>query len=122
MKIIQPLAMPVPKGHYSPGVVHNGQVYVSGQLPIRDGKPLTGPIEEQTECCLYSIKTILLAAGSDLDKILKVSIFIADINDWGKVNEVFARIMGQHRPARTIVPVKQLNFGCSIEMEVIASC
>jgi 2-iminobutanoate/2-iminopropanoate deaminase len=120
MKIIQPHSLPIPKGHHSPAIVHGGLVYVSGQLPMQEGRPFTGLTSKQTEICLQNIKTILTAAGSDMDSILKVSIFLADINNWDIVNEVFARMMGSHRPARIIVPVNKLNYGCAVEMDAIA--
>lgn len=83
IKAIHPFGMPAPNVHLLPAIVHNGIVYVSGQLPARNGAIFTGPVEEQAEYCLYNIKTILIAAASDLDKVLKASIFIADINGLG---------------------------------------
>ena len=105
--------MSKPKGHYSPGIVHNGIVYVSGQLPIgEDGEAQLGSIEEQTLLCMKNIETILKASGSDLNNIIKVSVFIADIGNWTKFNETFAAIMGDYRPARIVVPCNLLNRGC----------
>jgi len=122
MEIIQPKEMDVPKGHYSPGISHNGVIYVSGQLPITPaGSILTGDIEEQTTCCLENIRNILEAGGSGLQSVLKLTIFVSDISDWPVVNKVVAAIMGDHRPARIVVPVKQLNYGCAIEIDAIAA-
>jgi len=113
---------PAPGGHYSQAVVHNGLVYVSGQLPIdpRTGEKKLGSIEEQTEQTLNNVRAILRAAGSDLNRALKMTVYISDISLWGKVNEVYARIMGDHRPARAVVPVKDLHHGFQIEIEAIA--
>lgn len=119
---IYPSAMKKPAGHYAPGVVHNGVVYVSGQLPLNaDGAPQLSSIEEQTRVCMKNIETILHASGSSLAHILKVSVFIADIGNWAKFNETFAGIMGDHRPARIVVPCNQLNRGCGIEIDCIAA-
>jgi 2-iminobutanoate/2-iminopropanoate deaminase len=114
---------PTPAGYYSQAIVHNGLVYVAGQLPIdpRTGEKKTGPIEEQTEVVLNNIRAILLAAGSDLDRVLKMTVYISDISQWGKVNEVYGRMMGAHRPARAIVPVKELHYGFQIEIDAIAA-
>jgi len=113
---------PAPGGHYSQAVVHNGLVYVSGQLPIdpKTGEKKLGSIEEQTEQTLNNVRAILQAAGGDLNRVLKMTIYISEISLWGKVNEVYARVMGDHRPARAVVPVKDLHHGFQIEIEAIA--
>jgi 2-iminobutanoate/2-iminopropanoate deaminase len=114
---------PQPGGHYSQAVVHNGVVYVSGQLPIdpQTGERQLGSIESQAEQVLKNISEILRASASDLSHVLKMTIYISDIDYWGPVNEVFARVMGNHRPARAIVPVKDLHYGFKIEIEAIAA-
>lgn len=123
MKVIQPEDQPTPKGHYSPGVEHNGLLYVSGQLPMTldTREPFTGPIEEQTELALRNVEAVLKAGGSDLSKVLQMTIYVSDIELWSKVNETYARVMGVHRPARAIVPVKDLHFDTKIEIQAIAS-
>ena len=114
---------PTPAGHYSQAVVYNGLVFVAGQLAIdpQTGARLTGPIEEQTEQCLKNISEILNASGSDLSRVLKMTVYISDIELWSGVNSVYARVMGKHRPARAIVPVKDLHYGFKIEIEAIAA-
>lgn len=114
---------PVPAGHYSQAVVYNGLVFVAGQLAIdpETGARLTGSIEEQTEQCLKNIGSILNAAGSDLSRVLKMTVFISDIELWSAVNSVYARVMGDHRPARAIVPVKELHYGFKIEIDAVAA-
>jgi 2-iminobutanoate/2-iminopropanoate deaminase len=114
---------PTPGGHYSQAVVHNGLVYVAGQLPIdpKTGEKKLGPIEEQAEQTLENIRAILRAAGSDMDRVLKMTVYVTDIGLWGKVNEIYARVMGGHRPARAIVPVNELHYGFQIEIEAIAA-
>ncbi len=123
MQKVQPAGQPIPKGHYSPGIVHNGLVYVSGQLPMDlvTRKPFAGAIEEQTELALKNVEAVLNSAGSDLDHVLQFTIYVSDIELWGKVNETYARVMGDHRPARAIVPVKDLHFDTKIEIQAIAS-
>ncbi len=123
MKVIQPPDQPTPKGHYSPGIEHNGLIYVSGQLPmtLETREPFAGDIGRQTELALQNVEAVLNAAGSDLDHVLQFTIYVSDIELWGKVNEVYARVMGDHRPARAIVPVKDLHFDTKIEIQAIAA-
>lgn len=123
MKKIQPSNQPQPKGHYSPGVEHNGLIYVSGQLPMTldTRQPFTGSIEEQTELSLRNVEAVLHAAGSDLDHVLQMTIYVSDMELWGAVNATYARVMGDHRPARAIVPVKDLHFDTKIEIQAIAA-
>jgi 2-iminobutanoate/2-iminopropanoate deaminase len=114
---------PAPGGHYSQATVHNGVVFVAGQLPIKLGatEHVVGSIEEQAEQCLSNLREILLAAGSDMNHLLKVTIYISDIALWGKVNEVYTRALGEHKPARAIVPCNLLHYGYQIEIEAIAA-
>jgi len=123
MKVIQPQSQPRPKGHYSPGIVHDGLVYVSGQLPMDlvTREPFAGAIEQQAELALRNVEAVLHAAGSDLQHVIQMTIYVSDIELWGKVNEVYARIMADHRPARAIVPVKDLHFDTKIEIQAIAA-
>jgi 2-iminobutanoate/2-iminopropanoate deaminase len=114
---------PPPAGHYSHGIVHNGFVFVSGQLPVN---PVTrevenGSIEAQTELALRNVEAVLHAAGSDLNHVLQMTVYISDIELWDRVNEVYARILGEHRPARAIVPVRDLHFDTKIEIQAIAA-
>ena len=122
MQPIQPPEMAVPKGHYTPGYVANGFVFVSGQLPF---DPATGVIvgttaEEQTERTLRNVELILHAAGSSLDRVVQMTIYIPDGELWGAINTVYARIMGSHRPSRAIVPVWPLHYGALVEIQAIA--
>lgn len=122
IKSIYPLEMQKPKGHYSPAIVYNGLVFVSGQLPWgADGEVQLGSIEEQTTLCLKNIEKILKSCNSDMNHILKINVFIADITNWAKFNETYSKIMGDHRPARLVVPCGTLNRGCAIEIDCIAA-
>jgi 2-iminobutanoate/2-iminopropanoate deaminase len=120
---VQPLDQPKPKGHYSPGIEHDGLIFVSGQLPmdLKTREPFTGAIEGQTELALLNVEAVLEAAGSDLNHVLQMTIYISDMELWGKVNETYAKVMGEHRPARAIVPVKDLHFDTKIEIQAIAA-
>jgi 2-iminobutanoate/2-iminopropanoate deaminase len=114
---------PKPGGHYSQGIVYNGLVFVSGQLSIdpATGDKKLGSIEEQTEQALKNVAEIVKAAGSSLERILKVTIYVSDIDLWGAVNEVYAKFMGSHRPARAVIPTRDLHYGFLIEIEAIAA-
>lgn len=122
MKSVKTHGAPPPAGHYSQAVVHDGIVYVSGQIPIdAEGRVLGDePIEVQVETVLDNIRAILQAAGSDLDRTLQMTVYVTDIAEWGRVNETYARVLGSHRPARAIVPVRDLHHGIGVEIQAIA--
>lgn len=123
MQAIETRDAPTAAGHYSQAIVHNGVVYVAGQLPIdpNDRNRPVGSIEEQTERTLRNVEAILVAAGSGLDRVLQMTIYISDIELWGGVNTAYARVMGSHKPARAVVPVNDLHYGYQIEIQAIAA-
>jgi len=84
-------------------------------------EPFTGDIGEQTELALRNVEAVLKAAGSDLRHVLQMTIYVSDMELWGAVNAKYAEVMGDHRPARAIVPVKDLHFGTKIEIQAIAA-
>jgi 2-iminobutanoate/2-iminopropanoate deaminase len=111
-----------PLGHYSQATVHNGTIYVATQLGIVPGKPIVvGSIQEQTEAALNNIREILKAAGSDLDKVLRVTVYVADIQFWDEVNAVYIQFFGKHKPARGVIPCKTLHKGFQVAFDVIAA-
>ena len=114
---------PKPAGHYSQAIVHGNLIYVSGQLPIDPvtGEKRIGSIEEQTEQALRNVSEIIKAAGSSMDHVIKTTVYISDIGLWERVNEVYKDFFGEHRPARAVVPTKDLHYGFQIEVEAIAS-
>jgi 2-iminobutanoate/2-iminopropanoate deaminase len=117
-------AAPLPAGHYSQAIVHGGLVYAAGQLPIdpETGRPLADAgVEAQTERALRNLQAVLEAAGSRLDLVLRVNVYIADVALWGRVNAVYAAFFGVHRPARTVVPTGALHHGLLVEVDVIAA-
>ena len=123
MKEISTPNAPSPAGHYSQAVVHGDVVYVSGQLAVdpQTGEKRLGSIEEQTEQALKNVAAILKAANSGVDRVLKTTLYISDIELWGRVNEVYSRFFGEHRPTRAVVPTKELHYGFLIEIEAIAA-
>jgi 2-iminobutanoate/2-iminopropanoate deaminase len=112
-----------PKGHYSPAVVHNDLIFVSGQLATNPetGEEITASIEAQTEQCLRNVEAVLEAAGSDLNHVLKFTIYVSDESLWSAVNETYARVLGEHKPARAIIPVGRFRGDFLIEIEAIAA-
>jgi len=86
----------------------------------QSGEKRVGSIEEQTEQALKNLSGILRAAGSDVDQVVKTTVYISDIALWDRVNAVYARFFGDHRPARAVVPTRELHFGCQVEIEAIA--
>lgn len=123
MDIIATAAAAAPGGHYSQAVVHGGIIYVSGQLAVdpANGAKELGPIEAQARVVLHNVKSILEASGSRLDRVLKAHVYISDIAMWDEVDHIFAEYFGEHRPARAVIPTRELHHGFKIEMDVIAA-
>ena len=124
MDFVSPPHQPSPAGHSRPAVVHGGFVFVSGQLPVvpETGERLAGAeIEAQTAQVFANVAAILEAAGSGLDRVVRVNVYLTDVELWGRFNAAYAAIMGEHRPARTVVPVTALHHGVAIEVDVIAA-
>ncbi len=114
---------PRPAGHYSQAVVHNGLVYISGQLPVDPDsrEKEIGSIEDQTRQVLGNLEAILKEAGSNKSRVLKTTVYISDIALWDRVNSVYADFFNDHCPARAVVPTRELHFGYQIEIEAIAA-
>ncbi len=123
MRRIDTKDAPSPGGHYAQGVSHGGFLFVSGQLPIdaKTGEKKTGAIEEQTQQVLDNVLAIVVAAGGDKSHIVKTTVYVSDIELWERVNKVYAEFFGLYRPARAIVPVKELHHGFQIEIEAVAA-
>ena len=113
---------PQPRGHYSQAVTANGFVFVAGQLPLVVGDDAVPKgIEAQTRQALRNVSHVLEAAGSGLDKLVSVTVYVTDIADWPIVNRIYAEMLGDHRPARTVAVSPQLHFGCLVEIQAIAT-
>ena len=123
MQIIETPNAPIPGGHYSQAIVHNGFAFVAGQLPMVPGATthVAGTIEAQTEQVLRNVEAVLKAAGSSLDQVVQMTIYVSDMALWGRVNVAYAKVMGGHRPARAVVPVNDLHFGYQIEVQAIGA-
>ena len=113
-----------PGGHYSHVTVANGFVFVSGQLPVTStGVRLTdGTFAEQTHQVLDNVGHALRAAGSDIDRLVQVRVYIDDIENWPEFNRIYSRWAGAARPSRAIVPTGPLHFGLKVEVEAVAVC
>ncbi|HHW30149.1 MAG TPA: RidA family protein [Clostridiaceae bacterium] len=110
-------------GPYSTAVVHRDTIYLSGMLPIdpQNGKLIDGSIEDQAHQAFKNIKTVLEELESDLTQVLKVTLFLADMNDFKAVNEVYKDYFGPNFPARSAVQVARLPLDARIEAEVTAA-
>ncbi len=109
-------------GPYSQGVVANGFVFVSGQIPFDPGTAelVTGPIEDQARQVLANVSAVLEAAGSSMDKVVKATVFLRDMNDFARMNAVYGEFFKAPYPARAAVQVARLPRDVGIEIEVIA--
>jgi 2-iminobutanoate/2-iminopropanoate deaminase len=116
-------SLPAPAGPYSPGMGFDRLIFVSGQGATnpKTGHIIGDAIEAQTEQCLKNVAAILEAAGSSLQHVLRCGVFLTDIGEFKKMNEVYARMFGGHRPARTTVQVSKLPHpGLRVEIDAIA--
>jgi 2-iminobutanoate/2-iminopropanoate deaminase len=109
-------------GPYSQGIIANGFVFCSGQIPLdpATGQLNTGTIEEQTRQVLKNVSAVLEAAGSSLDEAVKTTVFLQDMNDFGKMNAVYAEFFKVPNPARAAVQVARLPRDVKVEIEAIA--
>ncbi len=119
---INAAGLSVPAGHYSHAVVAGGFVFVSGQLPLdRAGRAVTDVgFEEQVEQALANVFAILRDSGSAPELVVRVTAYIVGVERWPAFNKVYAQYFGTHRPARAIVPVPALHYGCLVEIDALA--
>ncbi|MGG7058314.1 RidA family protein [Clostridium nigeriense] len=121
-EIISTPNAPAAIGPYSQGIKIGDMVFTSGQIPVN---PVTGEIaieiKAATKQSLENVKAILEEAGTSLDKVVKVVVFIKDMNDFAKVNEVYGQYFTENTPARSCVEVARLPKDCLIEIEAIAT-
>lgn len=121
MKFIHTDDAPQPAGHYSQAVVYGGVVYVAGMLghdPENPDATPAGPAAQARQA-LKNVDSVLREAGSDLSCVVRMTIYVSDIEHWGPVNDVYAEVMGDHKPARAIVPVK--SFRDPYLLEIVAT-
>ena len=120
---VNPSNMAPPGGHYSHAMVANGLVFISGQLPITpSGDRLNqASFEEQVNQTLSNVKTVLEAAGSSVAQLVQVRVYITSISNWPSFNQIYKEWAGQSLPARAVVPVPELHYGFSVEIEAVAT-
>jgi len=121
--VISTEAAPAAIGPYSQAIVYNGIAYLSGQIPLdpATGKLVEGGIEEQTVRVLENMGAVLEACGSNFSMVLKTTIFVKDMNDFAKVNEVYGRYFGTNPPARATVEAARLPRDVKVEIEAVAA-
>lgn len=121
MKIVSTTEAPAAIGPYSQGIVVNNVFYSSGQIPLTaKGELIDGDVAAQTHQVFKNLQAVLKEAGSSLEGVVKTTVFIKDMNDFGKVNEVYGEYFHTHKPARSCVEVARLPKDVLIEIEVIA--
>ena len=120
---IQTESAPKAIGPYSQAVVHNGLAYLSGQIPLDPATQqlIDGDIAAQTERVLENLKAVLAACGSSLDRVLKTTVFLADMGEFPKMNEVYARYFAGDAPARSTVQAARLPRDVRVEIDCIAA-
>jgi 2-iminobutanoate/2-iminopropanoate deaminase len=122
MKIITSKNAPSAIGPYSPGIFHNGMLFLSGQLGIdpQSGNLVSDDTALQAEQAMKNMKTLLSEAGFDFKNVVKTTIFLQSLDDFKIVNEIYARYLGDHKPARSTVQVAKLPLGAKVEIESIS--
>ncbi|MDN4593469.1 RidA family protein [Polycladomyces subterraneus] len=121
MKRIQTSAAPQAIGPYSQAIQAGNMVYTSGQIPLTpEGKLVEGGIVEQTHQVMKNLQAVLKAAGTDLNKVVKTTIFLADMEDFQQVNEVYAQYFEEPHPARSCVQAARLPKDVRVEIEAVA--
>ncbi|MGB1285704.1 MAG: RidA family protein [Aggregatilineales bacterium] len=113
---------PAAVGPYSQGIVANGFLFTAGQIPLvpGTGKVVEGDIQAQTKQSLENLKGVLEAAGTSLENVVKVTVFLADMNDFAAMNEIYSTFFTENPPARSAVQAAKLPLGVDVEIEAVA--
>ncbi|AGN34496.1 RidA family protein [Bacillus paralicheniformis] len=120
-KVVQTKEAPAAIGPYSQGIVVNNMFYSSGQIPLTpSGEMVTGDITEQTHQVFRNLKAVLKEANASLETVVKATVFLADMNQFAEVNEVYGQYFDTHKPARSCVEVARLPKDALVEIEVVA--
>jgi len=121
MKFISTDHAPAAIGPYSQAIVVNDMIFTSGQIALRpEGSMEEGDVEAQTRQVLTNLKGVLESEGSTLSKVIKTTVFLAHMEDFAKMNGVYAEFFGEHKPSRSTVAVKTLPKNALVEIECIA--
>ena len=121
-KVVHSEAAPKALGPYSQAIVAGGMVYCAGQIPLdpATGQVVAGGIAEQTHQVLKNLRAVLQAAGSDLDRAVKTTVFLKSMDSFGAMNEVYGAYFGSQPPARSTIEVARLPRDVMVEIEVVA--
>ncbi|WP_338477530.1 RidA family protein [Pseudomonas trivialis] len=122
MKTVHTRDAAAPAGHYAQAVSHNGTLYISGQLPVSPdgGHNFSASFADQAQIALGNLLAILHASGGTPADLLKVTVYVTSIAHWPEFDRLYAAALGEHRPARAVVPVPELHHGYLIEIEAVA--
>jgi 2-iminobutanoate/2-iminopropanoate deaminase len=121
MRVVSTKQAPAAIGPYSQGIVVNNLFYSSGQIPLTaEGTMVEGDVAEQTHQVFRNLQAVLSEAGASLETVVKATVFIKDMNDFGTINEVYGEYFNNHKPARSCVEVARLPKDAFVEIEVIA--
>ncbi|MCC6291593.1 MAG: RidA family protein [Bryobacterales bacterium] len=122
-RIVATSAAPAAIGPYSQAVVHNGLVYVSGQIPLNPatGQVVAGDVAAQTAQVMDNLRAILEASGASLDSVLKTTVFLADLGEFAAMNEVYGRYFAANPPARATVQAARLPRDARLEIDCVAA-
>lgn len=123
MQYVIPEEMRNNPGHYSPGIIHNGLLYISGQLSVdpSSGRKVTGGIAAETRQALANMERVLKSAGASREDVILCRVYTPDVALWDNINKEYAVFFGGHRPARVVVPTSALHHGCLVEIEAVAA-
>lgn len=122
LTVVQTENAPQAIGPYSQAMVAGPFVFVSGQIPLdpATGEMVEGSFRDQAERVLVNLDALLAAAGSSRDRVVKVTVYVTDLGEFGTLNEVYASFFAAHRPARAVVQVAALPRGSRLELEAVA--
>ena len=122
LKVITTDKAPAAIGPYSQAIQAGGLLFCSGQIPLDpvSGEIVAGDVQRQAEQVMENISAVLSAAGAGFNDVVKATVFLVEMGDFGAVNEVYGRYFSGHKPARSTVAVKELPRGVRVEIEVIA--
>ncbi|WP_175989773.1 RidA family protein [Bacillus sp. Marseille-Q1617] len=121
MRVVSTNQAPAAIGPYSQGIIVNNLFYSSGQIPLTaEGTMIDGDVSAQTHQVFQNLQAVLEEAGASLETVVKATVFIKDMNDFGVINEVYGEYFHTHKPARSCVEVARLPKDAEVEIEVIA--
>lgn len=123
LKIVHTDSAPAAIGPYSQGVVANGFLYTAGQIALdpATGQVVAGDVAAQTDRVMTNLAAVLAAAGATFKDVIKTTVYLYDMNDFPRVNEVYGRALGDARPARSTVQVSALPRGVLVEIDAVAA-